>query len=176
MLGLCNELCKIHQSYFHASLSKQFRVFWLFSWAWAFQGLLDTANLRTKIIDFRRFDSSIILILRGGIPRPIGNLLESLSQAILAGRVLVGRLGMRRGTPELRPPLYIYIYIYIYICIHTYTYTHTYTHTHTHICIHRESAPPLPERASTASARGREASVTLSLPIDRYCCYYYHYY
>ena len=32
-----------------------------------------TANLRTKIMDFRGFDSSIILILTGGIPRPIGD-------------------------------------------------------------------------------------------------------
>ena len=47
--------------------------------------LLDTANLRTKILDFSEFDSSRILILRGGIPRPIGNFPESLSQAILSG-------------------------------------------------------------------------------------------
>ena len=42
----------------------------------------DTANLCTKIMDFRVFDSSGILILRGGIPRHIGNLPESLRQAI----------------------------------------------------------------------------------------------
>ena len=53
----------------------------------------NTANLRTKIMDFRGFDSNIILILSGGIPRPIGNLPESLSQAILGGIILVGRLG-----------------------------------------------------------------------------------
>ena len=29
-----------------------------------------TANFRAKILDFRGFDSSIILLLRGGIPRP----------------------------------------------------------------------------------------------------------
>ena len=29
-------------------------------------------NLPTNIVGFRGFDSSIILILRGGIPRPIG--------------------------------------------------------------------------------------------------------
>ena len=45
----------------------------------------DTANLRTNIMDFRGFDSSIILIVTGGIPRPIGNFPESLSQAILVG-------------------------------------------------------------------------------------------
>ena len=38
---------------------------------------------------FRGFDSSIILILRGGIPRPVGKLPEILSQQILAGRFLV---------------------------------------------------------------------------------------
>ena len=43
-------------------------------------------------MDFRGFDSSIILILRGGIPRPLGTLPESLSQAILVGIILVGRL------------------------------------------------------------------------------------
>ena len=31
---------------------------------------LGTADLRTKILDFRGFDSSIILISRGGIPIP----------------------------------------------------------------------------------------------------------
>ena len=42
-----------------------------------------TANLRTKILDFRGFDSSIILISMGGILRPTGNFPEVLSQAIL---------------------------------------------------------------------------------------------
>ena len=57
---------------------------------------LYTASLRTKILDFGGFDAGRILILRGGIPRPIGNFLESLSQAILAGILLVGRLGVAR--------------------------------------------------------------------------------
>ena len=39
-----------------------------------------TANLRTKILDFRGFDSSRILILRGGILISIGNFPESLSR------------------------------------------------------------------------------------------------
>ena len=43
-----------------------------------------TANLRTKILDFRGLDSSRIVNSRVGIPRPIGNFLKSLSQAILA--------------------------------------------------------------------------------------------
>ena len=53
-----------------------------------------TANLRAKILDFRGFDSSRILILRGGILMSIGNVPESLSQRILVGIILVGRLGV----------------------------------------------------------------------------------
>ena len=57
--------------------------------------LTHAANLPTNIVDFRGFDSSlIILILRGGIPRPIGDFPESLSQAILVGILLVGGLGV----------------------------------------------------------------------------------
>ena len=53
-----------------------------------------TANLRTKMLDFTGFDSSRTLVSRGGIPRPKGNFPESLSQAILVGIILVGRLGV----------------------------------------------------------------------------------
>ena len=53
-------------------------------------GFMRMANPCTKILDFRGFDSSIILISRGGIPRPIGNFPEISSQ-----RILVGRLGVR---------------------------------------------------------------------------------
>ena len=53
-----------------------------------------TANLRSKILDFRGFDSSRILILRGGVLRSIGNCPESLGQGILVGVILVGRLGV----------------------------------------------------------------------------------
>ena len=41
-----------------------------------------TANLRTKIMDLRVFDTSRILILRGGILMSIRNFPESLSQGI----------------------------------------------------------------------------------------------
>ena len=51
----------------------------------------DTANLRTKILDFGGFDSSRIFSLRVGILMSIGDFPESLSQAILAGVILVGR-------------------------------------------------------------------------------------
>ena len=53
-----------------------------------------TPNLPTTIVDFRGFDSSIMLILRGGIPRPIGNFPEGLTQAMLVGIMLVGGLGV----------------------------------------------------------------------------------
>ena len=55
-----------------------------------------------NIMDFRGFDSSIILIIRGGIPRPMGNSPESLSQAILVGVILVGRLGVVEATRTLK--------------------------------------------------------------------------
>ena len=55
---------------------------------------LVTSNLRTKIVDFRGFDSNTILIQRGGIPRPMGNFPEGLSQAMLLRIFLVGRLGV----------------------------------------------------------------------------------
>ena len=52
------------------------------------------ANLRTDIMDFRGFDSSIILIVRGGILMSILNLPESLRQAIVVGIMLVGKSGV----------------------------------------------------------------------------------
>ena len=55
----------------------------------------------TNIMDFRGFDSSIILILRGGIRMSIGDFPECLSHAILVGIMLVGRLGV---APLLCPP------------------------------------------------------------------------
>ena len=97
-----------------------------------------TANLHTKIPVFRGFDSNIILILRAWILMSIGNFPESLSQAILAGRFLVGRLGVSAWFLIMLISIiittimydmiwyymilydsitcvYIYIYIYIYI-------------------------------------------------------------
>ena len=109
-----------------------------------------TANLCSKIMDVGGFELSRILILRGGIPRPIGKFPESLSQAILVGIVLVGRLGLRRGgfLQRVREPgvrklkisesqllgkfpadlgiIYDYIYIYMYTYIHTYIYIYYY--------------------------------------------------
>ena len=56
---------------------------------------LHTANLPTSIMDFRGFYSSIILMLRGGLIMSIGDFPESLSQAILVGIMVVGRLGVQ---------------------------------------------------------------------------------
>ena len=56
----------------------------------------NTANLRTKILDFGGLDSIRILSSRGGILMSIGGFPESLSQAILVGIILLGRLGVIR--------------------------------------------------------------------------------
>ena len=53
-----------------------------------------TVNLPTNIADFRGFNSSMILMLRGGILMSIGNSPESLSQAMLVGIMLVGGFGI----------------------------------------------------------------------------------
>ena len=45
-------------------------------------------------MDFRGFDSSVILNLRGIILMSIGDFPEGLSQAMLVGTMLVGRLGV----------------------------------------------------------------------------------
>ena len=53
-----------------------------------------TLSPPTKSLDFRGFDSSRLLILRGGILMSIGDFPESLSQAMLVGVMLVGGLGV----------------------------------------------------------------------------------
>ena len=64
-----------------------------------------TANLHTNIMDFGGFDSSIVLILRGGILMSIGDFEEDLSQAMLVGIMLVGRLGVSApGLGHQEPP------------------------------------------------------------------------
>ena len=52
------------------------------------------ANLRAKILDFRGFDSNIILIQRGVILMSIGDFPENLSRAMFVGMMLAGRLGV----------------------------------------------------------------------------------
>ena len=51
-------------------------------------------------MDFRGFDSSIILMVRGGIARPIGDFLENMSHAILVMIILVGRLGVKENQSK----------------------------------------------------------------------------
>ena len=77
----------------------------------------------------------------------IGDFPEVLSQQILVGIILLGRLGAT-GVCEEKTPLcrqgiykhiyiyiythmfiYTYVYIYIYIYIYVYTHVHTYTYT-----------------------------------------------
>ena len=89
-----------------------------------------TANLRTKILDLRGFDSKRTLKVEGcnsHVHRE-SNLQESLGQQILVGIILAGRLGVVAQDDRVwgrnvgsacrkrpRPGVYIYIYIYIYI-------------------------------------------------------------
>ena len=51
-------------------------------------------------LDFRRFDSTTVLIVRGGVLRFIGNFPELLSQRISVGMILVGRLAASRARPR----------------------------------------------------------------------------
>ena len=60
------------------------------------------ASLPTKILEFRGSDSSIISILRGGILMSTGDFPEGLSQAILVGIILVGRLGVSDSEWSVR--------------------------------------------------------------------------
>ena len=122
-----------------------------------------TANFPTNIMEFRGFDSSIILILRGGILMSIGDFPESLSQAMLAGVTLVGGLGVTtpavRHLPEgaknkfviIHIHIYIYIYIYrererdvYYIYIYIYNmciYIYIYIYVYCCLTLHSESGP-----------------------------------
>ena len=89
-----------------------------------------TANLSTTIMDFRGFDSDVIVILRVGIPRPLGNLPEASSQAILAGIILVGPLGVWSFGLQRAPSCLVGVstnnYVYISLFIHIYIYIYTY--------------------------------------------------
>ena len=60
------------------------------------------ANLLTKIMDFRGFDSSRVLVLWGGVLMSMGNSPEMLSRRLLVGKVLVGRLALACGHWPLR--------------------------------------------------------------------------
>ena len=109
-----------------------------------------TANLRTKIPDFRGFDSSMILTSRGGILTSIGCIPEMLSREILLGTILVGRFGrtscraarqqrLRARPGDLaqvrqttKPQLNNYIFISICICV-IHAYVHIYIYVYIYI-------------------------------------------
>ena len=111
-----------------------------------------TPNLPTKIQDFRGFDSSIILTLRDGVIMSIGNFLESLSQAILVGIILLGRLGVCQHDAKAcvqRRAVCLYVYrmhiswmymhvhrIYTYMCVCVCTCTCTCTCTRMYVCVY----------------------------------------
>ena len=70
----------------------------------------------------------------------VGDFPESLSQAMLLGIMLVGRLGVLLAEPGLLPAalnmcvyIYIYIYIYMYICICVCVYIYIYIYVCTAI-------------------------------------------
>ena len=68
--------------------------------------VIQTANLRARIVDLREFDSRRTLILRGGIPRPMRNFPEMLSQIILVKIISIRRLGAIKSespTPTRAP-------------------------------------------------------------------------
>ena len=60
--------------------------------------------------------SSIIFIVRGGIPRPVGDFPESLNQAILAGTILVERLCVTQRWSSWRKLYYTILYYTIIYC------------------------------------------------------------
>ena len=111
------------------------------------------ANPPTNIVDVRGFDSSIISILRGGIPRPIWSFPESLSRAMLVGVMLVGRLGVpsRFLEPCSTARLWLWLLSLVQIrescgmrcfpcsyinvrkcCVDIYIYIYTYMYVHTY--------------------------------------------
>ena len=76
-------------------------------------------NIRAKILDFGGFDSGGILTLRGGLLMSVVNFPEDLSQQILVGIILVGRLGVckrrTRNSPVAPPDIETIIIITIII-------------------------------------------------------------
>ena len=89
---------------------------------------LVTANLRTKILDFRGFDLIIILILR---------VWNSHVQREFPAKFAATNLrldDLSRGELGVKPPfaevsrMYIYIYIYTHVCISLSLYIYIYVY------------------------------------------------
>ena len=121
----------------------------------------DMANLCTEILDFRGFDSSILWSLRGGVLMSMGNFPEGLSERILAGILLVERLGIgiqprwTRCNPVTAPSNKVLVcpgYNPVYtswdwvctswdiqqhiLCIYNYIYIYIYIHIYMYIYIY----------------------------------------
>ena len=110
-----------------------------------------TASSRTTNLYLGGFDSSRLLMLRGGIPRSMEEFPRNLESAALS--LLIDRTA--RFPPTREAPLfcrrchcgghhynmyvsYIYIYIYIYTCICMYVciYIYIYIYVYIYICIY----------------------------------------
>ena len=97
-----------------------------------------TANLRTKILDFRGFDSSIILVLRGWNSQAHGEFLGWFESSNLSRDNLSWEIGRISGLNILYHiiPYYIMLYCYVYLCVYVYIYM--YICIHIYIYIYRE--------------------------------------
>ena len=86
-----------------------------------------TADLRTKILDFRGFDSSILLISRAGM---------LMSNRQFPGKSEATNLSRESLSREIVRTVHTHVYIYIYthVCIHAITCIHM----HIYIYIERE--------------------------------------
>ena len=101
------------------------------TWTWQHIAVSHTANLCTKILDFRGFDSSRIFILRGGIHMPLREFLGMIeSSKIGRDNISRERFGVVRPWDfgvRARASTHIYIYIYTHTYAHTYIYIYIYT-------------------------------------------------
>ena len=80
-----------------------------------------TDNLRTKMLDFRGFDSSIILSLRGGFIRSTGDFLEIMNERILVcGLFVCGLTAVHQAAISLNHINIVYIYISLSLSIYIY--------------------------------------------------------
>ena len=80
-------------------------------------GTYGTPNLPANIVGFRGSDSSIILILRGGIPMSIGSFPGKFESSNLSRRNVSRRIG--RSTTHARLALLI---VKVVACVHANTY------------------------------------------------------
>ena len=79
--------------------------------------IMFTANLPTNIVDFKGFDSSIILISRGGILMSVGDFPESLSQAILVGCNVRRRMVNTIITIIIMNITVVCLCVWVWVCV-----------------------------------------------------------